>query len=145
MKYACSIGNKYNAPVTVIHVVPDVLEKYSSGAGIDLTSHMVDKNKKDKFNQNAMDEAKETIRERIRKTSEKILKEIPFCPLSREDIIIKAGDPVEAISATADQGGFDLIIMGTHGHGKFEEMMLGSTASGVILKSKVPVLVARPL
>jgi len=35
-------------------------------------------------------------------------------------------------------------IMGTHGHGQFEEMMVGSTASGVILKSKVPVLVARP-
>ncbi len=34
--------------------------------------------------------------------------------------------------------------MGTHGHGEFEEMVLGSTAGGVILKSKVPVLVARP-
>ncbi|MCF8125036.1 MAG: universal stress protein, partial [Desulfotignum sp.] len=41
-------------------------------------------------------------------------------------------------------GGFDLIIMGTHGHGEFEKMLLGSTASGVMSKSSVPVLVARP-
>ncbi|MCF8125053.1 MAG: universal stress protein [Desulfotignum sp.] len=34
--------------------------------------------------------------------------------------------------------------MGTHGHGEFEKMMLGSTASGVMSKSTIPVLVARP-
>ncbi|WP_291347148.1 bile acid:sodium symporter [Desulfobacula sp.] len=34
VKYACSIGNKYNAQVHVIHVVPDVLDEYSSGTGI---------------------------------------------------------------------------------------------------------------
>jgi len=34
--------------------------------------------------------------------------------------------------------------MGTHGHGDFEEMMLGSTANGVIRKSSIPVLIARP-
>jgi nucleotide-binding universal stress UspA family protein len=55
-----------------------------------------------------------------------------------------AGNPVNEIVRTAQDQNFDLIILGTHGHGEFEEMMLGSTASGVILKSKVPVLVARP-
>jgi ACR3 family arsenite transporter len=51
---------------------------------------------------------------------------------------------VNEIVRTAHEGHFDLIIMGTHGHGEFEEMMLGSTATGVMLKSKVPVLVVRP-
>jgi nucleotide-binding universal stress UspA family protein len=44
----------------------------------------------------------------------------------------------------AETEGFDLIIMGTHGYGEFEEMVMGSTAAGVIQHSRIPVLVARP-
>lgn len=140
-RYACSIGNKFNAKVWVIHVVPDLLEAYSSGAGIIISD---DKNQKNEFNKEAMADAKQLLQERIRHTSKQVLKEIPFCPLAEENIIIKAGNPVDQIVKTAQENNFDLIIMGTHGHGEFEEMILGSTASGVIHKSRVPVLVARP-
>lgn len=143
VKYACSIGNKYNAEVHAIHVVPDVLDEYSSGTGIDL-SNTIDKNKWNEFNRKNIDAAKTAIRERMKITSQMVLKEIPHCPLSENRTIVLAGNPVNEIIRTAQDKNFDLIIMGTHGHGKFEEMMLGSTASGVILKSKVPVLVARP-
>jgi arsenite transporter len=143
VKYACSIGNKYNAKVYAIHVVPDVLDEYSSGTGIDL-SGSVDKQKWNEFNQKNIETAKTAISERMRATSQKILEEIPHCPLSEERTLVVAGNPVTEIVRTARDQNFDLIIMGTHGHGQFEEIMLGSTASGVILKSKVPVLVARP-
>jgi ACR3 family arsenite efflux pump ArsB/nucleotide-binding universal stress UspA family protein len=143
VKYACSIGNKYNAQVHAIHVVPDALDEYSSGTGINLSS-IIDKKKWDEFNQKNIETAKKAIRERMRLTSQKVLEEIPHCPLSEERTIVTAGNPVDEIVRTARNGNFDLIIMGTHGHGEFEQMMVGSTASGVILKSKVPVLVARP-
>ena len=142
VKYACSIGNKYDAQVHAIHVVPDVLEEYSSGTGINL-SGSIDKKKWNEFNLKNIETAKTAIHARMKITSQKILKEIPHCPLSEERIIVLAGNPVNEIVRTAQDNNFDLIIMGTHGHGKFEEMMLGSTASGVILKSKVPVLVAK--
>ncbi|MFH2092315.1 MAG: universal stress protein [Pseudomonadota bacterium] len=142
-RYACSIGNKYNAKVWAIHVVPDILESYSSGAGINISDHM-DKSQKNEFNKKAILDAKLIVQERIRLTSKKVLEEIEFCPFDEQNIIIKTGDPVVEIIKTAEEDGFDLIIMGTHGHGEFEEMILGSTASGVILKSRVPVLVARP-
>ncbi len=144
VRYACSIGNKYNAPVTVIHVVPDILEEYSSGAGINLAGHVADENKRRELNQQAVDKATKRIRERIRQTSENVLKEIPSCPLTREDIVVKIGDPVDEIVTTANEGGFDLIIMGTHGHGQLEDILIGSTASGVIHKASIPVLVVRP-
>jgi ACR3 family arsenite transporter len=143
VKYACSIGNNYNAQVHTIHVVPDVLDEYSSGTGIDLSSSM-DRKKWDEFNKKNIETAKTAIRERMRITSQKILEQIPHCPLSENRTIVKAGNPVNEIVKTAQENNFDLIIMGTHGHGEFEEMILGSTASGVILKSRVPVLVARP-
>ena len=47
------------------------------------------------------------------------------------------------IVPTAQEGNFDLIIMGTHGHGKMEERVIGSTASDVIRLSYIPVTVIR--
>ncbi|MBT3177914.1 MAG: universal stress protein [Desulfobacula sp.] len=142
-RYACSIGNSFNAEVWVIHVISDKLESYSFGAGINVSGTM-DKNQIDDFNNEAMEDAKQIIQERIRHTSKKVLEEIPFCPLAEEKVIIKTGNPVDQIVKVAEQDNFDLIIMGTHGHDKFEEIVLGSTANGVMLKSKVPVLVTRP-
>jgi nucleotide-binding universal stress UspA family protein len=143
VKYACSIGNKYGAQVHAIHVVPDVLDEYSSGTGTNV-SHLVDAKKWKEFNRKNIETAKNAMRERMRMTSQKVLKQLPHCPLSEGRIIVTAGNPVDEIVKIALADNFDLIIMGTHGHGQFEEMMIGSTASGVILKSKVPVLVARP-
>ncbi|SLM27553.1 Bile acid:sodium symporter [Desulfamplus magnetovallimortis] len=142
VKYACNIGNKYNAEVHAMHVVPDLLEEYSTGTGIDLTTH-VDKKKKEALNQKNIDSAKQTIRERMKMTSLQVLNDMPHCPLSEERIIVIAGNPVDEIVKTAASKGFDLIIMGTHGHGNLEEIMIGSTASGVIMKSSIPVLVAK--
>ena len=143
VKYACSIGNKYGAQVHAVHIVPDVLDEYSSGTGIDL-SGLIDQTKKSELNQKNIEIATSAIHERMKTTSQKVLEEIPHCPLSEERIIVKAGNPVDEIVKIAKEQNFDLIIMGTHGHGELEELMVGSTASGVILKSKVPVLVARP-
>jgi nucleotide-binding universal stress UspA family protein len=143
VKYACSIGNKYNAQVHAVHIVPDVLDEYSSGTGIDL-SGIIDKTQKNELNQDNIEKAKTAVRERMKITSQKVLEELPYCPLSEERIIVQAGNPVDEIVKIAKDQNFDLIIMGTHGHGELEELMVGSTASGVILKSKVPVLVARP-
>ncbi len=143
VKYACSIGNIYDAQVHAVHIVPDVLDEYSSGTGIDL-SGIIDKTKKSELNQDNIEKAKIAIHERMKTTSQKVLEEIPHCPLSEERIIVQAGNPVDEIVKIAKDQNFDLIIMGTHGHGELEELMVGSTASGVILKSKVPVLVARP-
>ena len=143
VKYACSIGNKYEALVYAIHIVPDVLDEYSSGAGVDL-SDTVDEEKREEFNLKNIAIAKKAIHKRMNSTSQSILKEIPHCPLSKNRTIVTAGNPVDEIVRTAEENNFDLIIMGTHGHGQFAEMMLGSTATGVILKSKVPVLIARP-
>jgi arsenite transporter len=143
VKYACSIGNKYDAQVHAVHIVPDVLDEYSSGTGIDL-SGLINQSKKSELNKKNIEIATAAIHERMKTTSQKVLEEIPHCPLSEEKIIVKAGNPVDEIVKIAKEQNFDLIIMGTHGHGELEELMVGSTASGVILKSKVPVLVARP-
>ena len=142
-RYACSIGHQFQARVWVMHVVPDTMEAVSSEAGMNLSSQLK-KDEKERLTHDAMVAAEERVIRRIRRTSKKVMEEIPFCPMAEENIIIKTGDPVEEIVATAEKGRFDLIIMGTHGQDEITDILLGSTAQGVIRHSKVPVLVARP-
>jgi nucleotide-binding universal stress UspA family protein len=51
--------------------------------------------------------------------------------------------PATAIIEAAENGGFDLIVMGTHGRRGIRRLLLGSQAAEVLTLSKVPVLVAR--
>jgi nucleotide-binding universal stress UspA family protein len=51
------------------------------------------------------------------------------------------GPTVDMILAQADQLQADLIVVGSHGHGATYDLLVGSVSSGVIRKSRVPVLV----
>ncbi len=53
------------------------------------------------------------------------------------------GHAAEAIAARAVADKADLIVMGTHGHTALGNVVLGSVASGVLARSKVPVLLIR--
>jgi nucleotide-binding universal stress UspA family protein len=55
----------------------------------------------------------------------------------------QAGHAPEVIAKTADSGGYDLVIMGSHGHGTFGSLVMGSTASKVLAMCGVPVLLIR--
>ncbi|PIE60051.1 MAG: bile acid:sodium symporter [Desulfobulbus propionicus] len=142
-QYACSIGNQYKADVWVIHVVPDTLAEFSVQAGVDLTARADDQSQQT-FNQADVKAAEKRLKERIRTVSEKVLEQIPNCPLSEDRVIISIGDPVEEIVNQAQSGGFDLVVMGTHGHRDISDIILGSTATGVMETSSIPVFVARP-
>ncbi len=40
VRYACSIGHQYGAKVTLLHVIPDIVEEISIGTGINRVDHM---------------------------------------------------------------------------------------------------------
>ncbi len=52
------------------------------------------------------------------------------------------GTPMATITHAAERGGHDLIAVGTHGHGGFRKLLLGSVAEGVIRHAPCSVLVA---
>jgi nucleotide-binding universal stress UspA family protein len=64
-------------------------------------------------------------------------------PALSVDWVEKAGQPADDIAALAAKGGYDLIIMGSHGHGSLANLMLGSVATKVLAGCKVPVLLVR--
>lgn len=53
------------------------------------------------------------------------------------------GGPSNEIVAFADEEGCDLIVMGTHGRGGIDRLLLGSVAERVVRSSSVPVLTVR--
>ena len=55
-------------------------------------------------------------------------------------VLHREGHAADEIAALAATGGFDLIVMGTHGHSALASLVVGSVASGVIARAKQPVL-----
>ncbi|UUZ70287.1 universal stress protein [Polaromonas sp. P1(28)-13] len=55
----------------------------------------------------------------------------------------KLGPPGETISKFASDGKFDLIVMGSHGHGALGKLLMGSVTTQVLAHSSIPVLLIR--
>ncbi len=50
------------------------------------------------------------------------------------------GDPARSIVQVAEEEGVDLIVMGTHGRGGINRLLMGSVAEAVVRRAKCPVL-----
>lgn len=55
----------------------------------------------------------------------------------------KAGPGGETIAQFAENGGYGLVIMGSHGHGALGRLVMGSVANRVLAHCDVPVLLIR--
>ena len=55
----------------------------------------------------------------------------------------RIGHPAEEIAAFAQKGQFDLVMMGSRGHGALTNLVLGSVANKVLAACTVPVLLVR--
>ena len=53
------------------------------------------------------------------------------------------GHAAESISKLAEEGKFDLLAIGSRGHGDLVNLVLGSVATKVLAKCKVPLLIIR--
>jgi len=57
--------------------------------------------------------------------------------------VSKIGHAPEVIAKLATKGKFDLVVMGSHGHGNLMNLVTGSVATQVLATTKVPVLLVR--
>jgi nucleotide-binding universal stress UspA family protein len=58
-------------------------------------------------------------------------------------VVFKVGSPGEQIAKVADAGKFDMLMMGSHGHGSLGNLVMGSVATQVLAHCGVPVLLVR--
>lgn len=89
---------------------------------------------------------KEAVDAYHREEAEKVLSPVTKF-LLRHNIdaktLAKVGHAGEIISKTADSGKFDMVVMGSHGHGTLGNLVMGSVATQVMAHCKVPVLLVR--
>ena len=60
-----------------------------------------------------------------------------------DEIVVVSGAVVDEIIHAAQQKNCDLIVMGYHIRGHFEEAILGSTTRRLLRRSKIPVMLVR--
>ena len=59
------------------------------------------------------------------------------------ETLLKGGHTVERIFKTANEGEFDLIVMGARGLSTIKEILLGSVSHGVSIHARCPVLLVK--
>lgn len=72
-----------------------------------------------------------------------ILKESAAALAVTADAVVITGRPAHTIVDHATDGGFDLIVMGTHGRTGLSHVVMGSVAERVVQKAHCPVLTIR--
>jgi|SRR5215472_5272608 len=61
----------------------------------------------------------------------------------RADTALKVGNPAEEIIQAGEEGGFDLIVLGSTGAGRAIRWLLGSVSDRVVRHADRPVMVVR--
>jgi len=57
--------------------------------------------------------------------------------------VAKIGHAADNIAAVASKGKFDLLVMGSHGHGSLGKLVMGSVTTKVMAHCTTPVLLVR--
>lgn len=136
--YAASLANRYDAGVTIFHVLEDLSPTADS-----LVINMIGEEKWAELRRSKEKKILDSIRSRLSKFCEEVQAELPACPFITENIIVKIGNPVEEILQEVGKNNYDLVVMGAHGHGVLANAMMGSTSRRVVRRCKKPVLVVR--
>ncbi len=79
----------------------------------------------------------------FRKESEDEMKAIQKAyPSTVFSIFCVEGNPKEVILNVIDQWGADLMVLGSHGKSKFNDLFIGSVSKYILQHAKIPVMIA---
>ena len=131
--YAACFAKQFNAKVTLLHVVQEFKDMVAFDFGIERS---VAAKKWFSVNNEYFQEIKEMFNELAKENYSGESIDI-------EDVIVEKGNPVKMILQVAEDRNCDLIVMGSKGRGGLEDAMMGNTVTGVLRRSKIPVLVIR--
>ena len=136
--YAASLANRYDAVISVLHVLKEVMPTsenlVSNVLGEDRWKALLDRSKTDIV-------AK--IRRRLENFCEETKAALPSCPFLMEEVIVKIGNPVEEIMRELDKNNYDLVVMGARGHSAIADTVMGSVSRRIVRRCSRPVLVIR--
>lgn len=89
---------------------------------------------------------KDTLKAHYDEEAEKVFKPIRsfFTKQGiKADFVAKVGPAADLIAKEADKGGYDLLMLGSHGHGTLTNLVMGSVATKVLAHCGTPALLIR--
>lgn len=127
-RYAFAIAKAFGATIEAIHayvpppyVSPGVMVQLSHDSRESLATY-------------AMRELEDELRSFLERRS------LPGVPISSQ---VMPGSAYECIMETIEGGGYDLVVMGTHGYTGIKHFLLGSVTQRVVRHSDIPVMTIR--
>lgn len=136
--YAASMADRYDAQVTVLHVLEDV----STTFNMHISGYLGEQ----EWAQLQVEKEGallDTITERLNTFCSEAREEMDQCKFIVEKILAVKGIPAQEILNQAEINDADVIVMGTRGYGVFKDALMGGTARRVVRRSPIPVLVVR--
>ena len=122
MAYGRDLARNYNARLHVMHVVEDVMLRYSSEVGLALPA----------LQEDLVKAARKELESRLTDEDREQLKVVP--------VLDTSANVSEAICGYAKDNAIDLIITGTHGFGPVKHLLMGSVAERVVRTAPCPAL-----
>ena len=136
--YAASIANRYDAGVTILHVLEDISPSTES-----LVTNILGEEEWGRLRTRNEKEVLDKLQSRLTKFCDEVQAELPACPFITDNIIVKIGHPVDEILLEVEDKSYDMVVMGAHGHSALATALMGNTSRRVIRRCKTPVLVVR--
>ncbi len=125
LNYGRDLARSYNAALHVLHVTEDVLVRYSPEASFVIPEMQADLDRI----------AERSLAAAITDDDRRTLKVVTA--------LERAGSPANAVVEYAKRHHVDLIIVGTHGRGGVQHLLMGSVAERVVRTAPCPVLTVR--
>jgi nucleotide-binding universal stress UspA family protein len=126
---AADLAKEYGASLTLVHVIPlSAYVDFAAGLDGSATANL---------------DYQASVRSAVRRNTEADLARLKALNISAE-FITRDGVPALEISRVAQEGSFDLVVVGTHGRTGLKHVLLGSVAEAVVRHCSRPVLTVRP-
>jgi nucleotide-binding universal stress UspA family protein len=130
LRYSCHLLEHFDADVDALYVKPDVVESVPD------TSYAPFTTRKD---------VEKSIETEAEKTVEEIFEACEICLGGKVpcEPLVAVGDPADEILSTANEGLYDLIILGSQGSSSVRGFLLGSVHAKILHHAMQPVLLMR--
>ena len=125
LAYGRDLARSYNAQLHVLHIVEDVMMRYSSEVGFAVPQ----------LQEELEDKARVDLNAQITDDDRRTLKLVP--------VVETAVNIADAVVNYAKANDIDLIVTGTHGRGAVKHFLMGSVAERVVRTAPCPVLTVR--
>jgi nucleotide-binding universal stress UspA family protein len=132
-RHAAGLARQFGATVHIIHALEPIGEFAHS-----MIDNFLPPEGQEKLREEGFERVREKLHERLDDYCKDALQ--VHTEVSTSELRMVEGVPTQVILDEAERIGADLIVLGSHGHTALNEMLLGSVARKVTVKSKIPVL-----